>query len=92
MIMSKKENFYENEEFTITNEDTPIFIPSEIFIEGYLESSKSIKLECSLQELFFTSKKLLIESSATMKGDAICNDLVLKILNFVKFGLENSHC
>lgn len=56
MIMSKKENFYENEEFTITNEDTPIFIPSEIFIEGYLESSKSIKLECSLQEPFLLQK------------------------------------
>ena len=56
MIMSKKENFYENEEFTITNEDTPIFIPSEIFFEGYLESSKSIKLECSLQEPFFLQK------------------------------------
>lgn len=77
--MPSKEKFSENEELSQTStESNPIFIPSESYIEGYLKSSKSIKLECSFTGTIFTSKKLLIESSASMKGDAICNDLVLE--------------
>ena len=77
IIMSKNLRFSENKEPTSTTEDNPIFIPTESYIEGYLKSSKSIKLECSFTGTIFTSKKLLIERYASMKGDAICNDLVL---------------
>tara|TARA_B100002019_G_C21206482_1_gene566954 strand:+ start:511 stop:1173 length:663 start_codon:yes stop_codon:yes gene_type:complete len=77
--MSKYLRFSENEEPTSTIiEDTPIFIPNESYIEGYLKSSKSIKLECCFTGTIFTSNELLIEKSASMRGDAICNDLVLK--------------
>lgn len=76
--MSKKEQFYENDGSIPLIEDSPIFIPNESYIEGYLKSSKSIKLECNFTGTIFTSKKLLIEKSATMNGGAICNDLVLE--------------
>tara|TARA_B100001059_G_scaffold231980_1_gene268884 strand:+ start:7919 stop:8164 length:246 start_codon:yes stop_codon:yes gene_type:complete len=69
--------FSENEKPTSTTEDNPIFIPKERYIEGYLKSSKSIKLKWNFTGTIFTSKKLMIEKSAFMKGDAICNDLVL---------------
>ena len=76
--MSRNLQFSENEEPTSTIiEDKPIFIPTESYIEDYLKSSKSIKLVCSFTGTNFTSKKLLIERSASLKGDAICNDLVL---------------
>lgn len=58
--MSKKEKFYEDEESISTSGDSPIFIPTESYIEGYLKSSKSIKLECSFTGTIFTSQKLLI--------------------------------
>lgn len=78
IIIPPKEQFYENDELTSTIEETPIFIPSESYIEGYLKSSKSIKLECSYTGTIFTSKKLVIEKSARMKGDAICDNLLLE--------------
>lgn len=54
--MSKKEQFYENDGSIPSIEDSPIFIPNESYIEGYLKSSKSIKLECNLQEQFLLQK------------------------------------
>ena len=77
--MSSKEKFFEDSEsLSELNNDSPIFIPSESYIEGYLKSSKSIKLECSFTGTIFTSKKLVVEKSATMKGDAICENLLFE--------------
>lgn len=60
--MSSKEKFFEDSEsLSELNNDSPIFIPSESYIEGYLKSSKSIKLECSFTGTIFTSKKLVVE-------------------------------
>ena len=74
--MPQKDKFFEKDSPQNDSDTNPIFIPSESFIEGYLKSSKSIKLECNFTGTIFTSKKLIIESSATMKGDAICKNLV----------------
>ena len=59
-------------------EEKPILIPSESFIEGYLKSSKSLRLECSFTGTIFTSKKLTIEKSAIILGDVICQNLRLE--------------
>jgi cytoskeletal protein CcmA (bactofilin family) len=66
-LIPKKEKFFESEEHSQTStENNPIFIPSESYIEGYLKSIKSIILERSFTGTIFTSKKLLIERSASM--------------------------
>ena len=77
--MIKKEKFFENDAIDPTSiNDSPIFIPSESYIEGYLKSSKPIKLECSFTGTIFTSEKLTIDASASMKGDSICENLILE--------------
>lgn len=76
--MNKKENFFENDTTALAANDSPIFIPSESYIEGYLKSSKPIKLECSFTGTIFTSEKLTIDASASMKGDVICENLILE--------------
>ena len=74
--MSSKEKIFEDSEsLSELNNDSPIFIPTESYIKGYL---KSIKLEYSFTGTIFTSKKLVVEKSATMKGDAICENILLE--------------
>lgn len=75
--MSKNSMLFKKENSTIL-EEKPILIPSESFIEGYLKSSKSLRLECSFTGTIFTSKKLTIEKSAIILGDVICQNLRLE--------------
>ena len=75
--MSKNSMLFKKENSPIL-EEKPILIPSESFIEGYLKSSKSLRLECSFTGTIFTSKKLTIEKSAIILGDVICQNLRLE--------------
>ena len=75
--MSQKSNIFNKDQDEIFDEN-PILIPSESFIEGYLKSSKSLRLECSFTGTIFTSKKLTIEKSAIILGDVICQSLKLE--------------
>ena len=75
--MSQKSNIFNKDQDEIFDEN-PIIIPSESFIEGYLKSSKSLRLECSFTGTIFTSKKLTIEKSAIILGDVICQSLKLE--------------
>ena len=75
--MSQKSNIFNKDQDEIFDEN-PILIPSESFIEGYLKSSKSLRLECSFTGTIFTSKKITIEKSAIILGDVICQSLKLE--------------
>lgn len=75
--MSKNSMLFKKENSPIL-EEKPIMIPSESFIEGFLKSSKSLRLECSFTGTIFTSKKLTIEKSAIILGDVICQNLRLE--------------
>lgn len=65
------------EKFQITEQNL-IYIPSESYIEGYLKSNKAITLDCSYIGTIFTSKKLVINKTAKVQGDAICENFILE--------------
>ena len=75
--MSQNKNIFKKDTNSI-GEESPIKIPNESFIEGYLKSSKSLRLECSFTGTVFTSRKLTIEKPAIILGDVICQNLKLE--------------
>lgn len=42
---------------------SPILIPSESYLEGYLKSLKSIRIECNFNGTILTKKKVIIEKT-----------------------------
>lgn len=56
---------------------SPILIPSESYLEGYLKSLKSIRIECNFNGTILTKKKVIIEKTSYVIGDIICEDLIL---------------
>ena len=58
-------------------EASPIVIPSNSYMEGYLKSHKSIRIECNFKGTILTQKKVIIDDSSTVTGDIICEDLIL---------------
>lgn len=57
--------------------NSPILIPSDSYLEGYLKSLKSIRIECNFNGTILTKKKVIIDKSSYVIGDIICEDLVL---------------
>lgn len=57
--------------------ESPILIPSDSYLEGYLKSLKSIRIECNFNGTILTYKKVIIDKSSSVTGDVICEDLIL---------------
>ena len=57
--------------------DSPILIPSDSYLEGYLKSLKSIRIECNFNGTILTKKKVIIDKTSSIIGDIICEDLIL---------------
>lgn len=57
--------------------ESPILIPSDSYLEGYLKSLKSIRIECNFNGTILTNKKVIIDKSSSVTGDVICEDLIL---------------
>jgi len=57
--------------------DSPILIPSDSYLEGYLKSLKSIRIECNFNGTILTKKKVIIDKSSSIIGDIVCEDLIL---------------
>jgi len=60
-----------------TINDNPILFPQETFIEGFLKTKKSIRIECKFSGTILSTQKVTIESSSLIEGDIICNDLIV---------------
>lgn len=56
---------------------SPILIPSNSYVEGYLKSLKSIRIECNFNGTILSQKKVIIESKSVVTGDIICDHLIL---------------
>jgi hypothetical protein len=56
---------------------SPILIPSNSYVEGYLKSLKSIRIECNFNGTILSQKKVIIESNSVITGDIICGHLIL---------------
>ena len=56
---------------------SPILIPSNSYVEGYLKSLKSIRIECNFNGTILSQKKVIIESNSVITGDIICDHLIL---------------
>lgn len=59
------------------NNDSPILIPKNSFLEGYLKSHKAIRIECDFNGTIFTNNKVIIDSSSKITGDVVCAELQL---------------
>jgi len=59
----------------ITDHVTPILIPSESIIEGYVKTKKSFRIECDYYGTIMSSQKVVIGETSKITGDIICRDL-----------------
>jgi len=57
--------------------NSPILIPSDSYLEGYLKSLKSIRIECNFNGTILTKQKVIIYKTSYVTGDIICEDLIL---------------
>lgn len=57
--------------------DNPMVFSQETFIEGFLKTKKSIRMECKFTGTILSTQKITVESTAVIDGDIICNDLVI---------------
>lgn len=60
-----------------SNSTSPILIPTDSYLEGYLKSLKSIRVECHFKGTILSQKKVIIDSTSFVTGDVICQDLIL---------------
>jgi cytoskeletal protein CcmA (bactofilin family) len=47
---------------------SPILIPTNSYLEGYLKSHKSLRIECNFKGAILTQKKVIIESTSVVIG------------------------
>jgi hypothetical protein len=59
------------------NSENPILIPKDSYVEGYIKSIKSIRLECAFHGTILTKSKVIIDKASTVTGDIICENLML---------------
>ena len=59
------------------NNEAPILIPKDSYVEGYIKSIKSIRLECAFHGTILTKSKVIIDKASTVTGDIICENLML---------------
>jgi hypothetical protein len=59
------------------NNEAPILIPKDSYVEGYIKSVKSIRLECAFHGTILTKNKVIIDKASAVTGDIICENLML---------------
>lgn len=57
--------------------ESPILIPKDSYVEGYVKSIKSIRLECAFHGTILTKNKVIIDEASEVTGDIICENLML---------------
>lgn len=59
------------------NNEAPILIPKDSYVEGYIKSVKSIRLECAFHGTILIKNKVIIDKASAVTGDIICENLML---------------
>ena len=59
------------------NNEAPILIPKDSYVEGYIKSVKSIRLECAFHGTILTKNKVIVDKASAVTGDIICENLML---------------
>ena len=59
------------------NSEAPILIPKDSYVEGYIKSIKSIRLECAFHGTILTKNKVIVDKASSVTGDIICENLML---------------
>ena len=54
------------------NNEAPILIPKDSYVEGYIKSVKSIRLECAFHGTILTKSKVIVDKASAVTGDIIC--------------------
>lgn len=58
-------------------DESPILIPKNSFVEGYIKSLKAIRIECNFNGTIFTNNRVIVDGSSKITGDVICSELIL---------------
>ncbi|HET9572032.1 MAG TPA: polymer-forming cytoskeletal protein [Bacteroidales bacterium] len=58
-------------------DESPILIPKNSFVEGYIKSHKAIRIECNFNGTIFTNNRVIVDGSSKITGDVICSELIL---------------
>ncbi len=75
MKQSKFINQSNNKEMRIENSSTPILIPDETIIEGFIKTRKSFRIESIFYGTLLSTEKVIIDSTAKVQGDIVCSEL-----------------
>ena len=59
------------------NNEAPILIPKDSYVEGYIKYVKSIRLECAFHGTILTKNKVIVDKASAVTGDIICENLML---------------
>jgi hypothetical protein len=59
------------------NNEAPILIPKDSYVEGYIKSVKSIRLEYAFHGTILTKNKVIVDKASAVTGDIICENLML---------------
>ena len=59
------------------NNEAPILIPKDSYVEGYIKSVKSIRLECAFHGTILTKNKVIVDKASAFTGDIIFENLML---------------
>lgn len=61
----------------IKNNEAPMLIPKDSYVEGYIKSVKSIRLECAFHGTILTKSKVIVDKASAVTRDIICENLML---------------
>ena len=53
----------------------PILLPSNSFIDGYIKTDKSLRIECWVDGSIMTTGKILVSKDGHIKGKVVCAEL-----------------
>ena len=59
------------------NNEAPILIPKDSYVEGYIKYVKSIRLECAFHGTILTKNKVIVDKASAVTGEIICENLML---------------
>lgn len=59
------------------DEGMPILIPEESFLEGFIKTKKSFRIESNFHGTLLSTQKVIVDSNSIVKGDIICSELIV---------------
>jgi len=56
---------------------SPILIPEESIIEGFIKTKKSFRIESNFYGTLLSTEKVIIDETSKVVGDIVCSELLI---------------